>query len=328
MERVALEELEAQWEHFDALVLETPFIDAFCSSSAWTLSAHRAFHPEQEPFLFRSEDTWLAMARGTSEGIGRYLSPLEAMWGLSSPLIGPDVLGSAQRAIEALESVRDQWDALWLCGLDPEAPTFALLARHFHGKCAVFQGPSTRRHVASLEGGFEGWMGRRSRRFRASLRRAGRRAESAGIVAEWISDLEDEATRQAVYERALGVDDASWKGASDQGLRASEMASFYDHMTSRLASAGDLRVVFLRLGDRDIAMGFGALFGDAFRGLQMSYDAEFARYSPGNLIQVEFIRRLCDDQVPSYDLGTDIGYKGRWAEPGLQTVALVIRRGP
>jgi hypothetical protein len=327
MERVALEQLQADREHFDALALETPFIDVFCSSTPWTLSAHLAFHPEQEPFLFRSEETWLAMARGVSEGIGRYLSPLEAMWGLASPIVGPDVLGSAQRAIEALESVRGEWDALWLCGLDPEGPTFALLARHFYGSCAVLQGPSTSRHVASLEGGFDAWFGRRSRRFRASIRRAIRQAESAGIVAEWVEGLDDAATRSEVYDRALAVDDASWKGASDQGLRATEMASFYDHMTSRLATSGDLRVVFLRLGDRDIAMGFGAVFGGVFRGLQMSYDAEFGRYSPGNLIQVELIRRLCEDGVLIYDLGTDIGYKGRWAEPGLETVALVIRQG-
>jgi hypothetical protein len=326
MEPIQLDELRRDSELFDALAQETPYVDQYCSSSPWVLSAHEAFCPEQELFLFRSATTWLTLARGVSDHIGRYLAPLEAMWGLASPMLGVDPVQSTLEAIEALESIEDEWDSLWLCGLDPKAPPFMLLARHFSERNAVFLGPPTLRHVASLEGGFEGWMSRRSSRFRANLRRALRGADSAGIETEWLTEFSDEAVLRASFQRALAIDDASWKGESDQGLRASEMATFYDKMTERLSQRGALRMIFLKLGGRDIAMGFGAQVGDALRGLQMSYVKEFASYSPGNVLQAEFIRRLAADGVQRYDLGTDLGYKARWAQPGRETAALVIRR--
>lgn len=326
MERVQLDDLRRESDAFDSLAHQTPHVDRYCSSSPWALSAHEAFYPEQELFLFRSRTAWLTLARGVSEHIGRYLAPLEAMWGLASPLLGVDPIRSTLEAIEAIQTLEDEWDSLWFCGLDPNAPPFMLLARHFSEENAVYLGPATLRHVASLEDGFDGWMGRRSGRFRANLRRAIRGADAAGIETEWLADFSDEGVRSDCFQRALAIDDASWKGESDQGLRASEMARFYDKMTTRLGRSGALRMIFLKLGGRDIAMGFGAQVGDTFRGLQMSYVREFAAYSPGNVLQAQFIERLAAQGVQRYDLGTDLGYKARWAQPGRETAALVIRR--
>ena len=326
MQRIELAELRRDSEAFDALAQETPYIDHYCTSSPWALSAHEAFHPEQELFLFRSDSAWLTLARGFSEHIGRYLAPLEAMWGLASPVLGVDPINATLQAIEALESIDGEWDNLWLCGLDPNAPPFMLMARHFSSRHGVFLGPPTLRHVASLEGGFDGWMSRRSSRFRANLRRALRQAESVGIETEWLTDFSDEDLRKSAFERALAIDDASWKGESLQGLRASEMANFYERMTRRLARRGALRMIFLKLGGKDIAMGFGAQSGPTLRGLQMSYVQEYAPYSPGNVLQARFIERIAAEGLQHYDLGTDLGYKARWAGPGLETAALVIRR--
>jgi CelD/BcsL family acetyltransferase involved in cellulose biosynthesis len=152
-----------------------------------------------------------------------------------------------------------------------------------------------------------------------------RRADEAGIQVEWVDKVADETTREALFQRALAVDARSWKGQSGQGLLASEMATFYDRMTARLHEVGGLRMLFLRMGERDVAMGFGAVFGDTFRGLQMSFDDAYRAYAPGNLVQAKLIEHLCEAGTAHYDLGTDMGYKSRWAEAGLETAALVIR---
>ena len=107
---------------------------------------------------------------------------------------------------------------------------------------------------------------------------------------------------------------------------ASNMAPFYDHMTAYLARRGMLRLVFARLDGEDIAMGFGGILGDTFRGLQMSYDERHRHLSLGNLIQLALITRVADEGVARYDLGTEMDYKRRWSEPGMETVALVVRR--
>ena len=326
MERLTLAAFEAEADVFDRLVLETPRIDPFCSSSAWVLSAHEAFHPEQEPWVFRSESGYLVLAEGRTPEIGTYLAPLEAMWGLASPLVGFGRGDLAAEACDLLCRETPRWDALWLCGLDPRSVTFSALAVGLSENYSLFRGPVTRRHVAALDGGVDGYLGRRSSRFRANLRRADRRAVQAGITWTWVDTVPSDTEREALFSRALRIDEQSWKGLSGQGLGVGGMAAFYDRMTARLAARGALRLVFATLGGEDIAMGFGAVFGTTFRGLQMSFDERFRHLSPGNLVQLEMLRRLEDEAIGWYDLGTDIGYKSRWGEPGLETVALVVRR--
>ena len=326
MNRLTLAELEAQSERFDALALDSPDVDAFCSSTAWVVPAHKAFHPEQELFCYEGEFGYLALAQGEAPNLGTYLAPLEAMWGLASPLVGAD---SARLAIEAWRTLRGDhasWNALWLCGLSPHGAAFKALAMLAGQGQRLFVGPTTYRHVASLEGGVEGWLGRRTRIFRKNLRQATRKVERANVTFEWHrSPGEDE--QEALYKRALAVDDKSWKGLDAQGLRASNMAEFYQHMTRYLAKRGALRMVFARCDGADIAMGFGGILGDTFRGLQMSYDERFKHLSLGNLIQLELIKQVAQESIQHYDLGTEMDYKRRWSNPGLETVALVVRAG-
>ena len=325
MNRLSLAEFEAHTGRFDTMALASPNLDAFCSSAAWIVPAHKAFHPEQDLYLFEGEFGYLALARGETPNLGSYLAPVEAMWGLASPLIGAE---SARLAIEAWRTIRSEcgdWDALWLCGLSPHGAAFKALAMLAGQGQRLFVGPTTYRHVALLDGGIEGWRSRRARSFRKGLRQASRRAQEAGVEFEWHDTFTPD-DRDLVYRRALDVDDRSWKGLESQGLRASNMATFYDHMTAYLAQRGALRVVFATLEGEDIAMGFGGILGPTFRGLQMSYDDRFKHLSLGNLVQQELIAHVAVEGVRYYDLGTEMDYKRRWSNPGLETVALVVRK--
>ncbi len=324
MIRTDLAAISAEADSFDALALKTPQVDAFCTSSAWILSAHQAFHPEQEPYVYRSDEGWLVLARGHAAGLGAYLAPMEAMWGLASPLLGDGeaLFAGCERA---LLSAQDDWDTLWLCGMNPGSSAFRCLSQRFGKTHRLFLGPVTRRSVADLSRGLDGFWADRARVFRKNLRRARRLADEAGIVWEWHATVTGDA-RERLYARILDVDRRSWKGLAHEGLSDSGMITFYELMSRRLAEAGRMRVVFARLDDEDVAMGFGATFGDSFRGLQMSYDDRFRSLSLGNLVQVELITRLCAEGITSYDLGTEMDYKRRWSEPGLETTTLVIRR--
>lgn len=328
LSRLDLDGFEALADAYDDATLVTPDVDAACTSAAWVVSAHRAFHPEQEPFLFQLEgDGFLALARDDTPVLGRYLAPLEAMWGLASPIVSHDPMTAARGAAAILRALDSEWDALWLCGLAPRSAAFNTLAMLLGAHYRLFLGPTTRRHVATLEGGLDGFLARRSSRLRRNLRRALRCADELGVTWHWHDDVSDPAERDALYRRVLAIDDASWKGQSAQGLNASQMGHFYDLMTARLASRDRLRLVVARLDGEDVAFGFGSVFGDTFRGLQMSFDDRFRHLSLGNLVQLKLLEHLCEDPtVTQYDLGSDIEYKRRWAEPGLETVALVVRK--
>ncbi|MFU8806973.1 MAG: GNAT family N-acetyltransferase, partial [Bradymonadaceae bacterium] len=68
------------------------------------------------------------------------------------------------------------------------------------------------------------------------------------------------------------------------------------------------------------------IFQDTFRGLQMSYHDDYRDHSPGSLAQLALIENLCEEGIRSYDLGSDMEYKRQWAEEGLGTVALIVRK--
>src|SRR5690606_7765888 len=96
------------------------------------------------------------------------------------PLIGGDPGGLAQ-ALLAILAARSDWDLAIVPGLPLGSPLLAAVAAALDGRFRLARGPMTRRHIASLEGGVDGFLARRSAGVRKSLRRAARRAEAEGI---------------------------------------------------------------------------------------------------------------------------------------------------
>jgi hypothetical protein len=318
------EGLTARSEAFDRRVAETEGVDRFCSSTDWVLPAHAAFHAEHVPWVYQAGDGFVALAQGLSPTVGRYLAPLEAMWGLATPFVGADQATVTAAAIVELERRADEWDTLWLSGLNRQSVSFALLVRHFGRSYRLGLGPTTKRHSASLAGGFDGFMGRRSAKFRANLRRAQRAAAAAGITFEVGPRRGAAEAAAALHARAMAVEARSWKGLSGQGVNQGSMLPFYGHMLPRVMARGGLRCLFARRGGEDVAFLFGAVTGATFRGLQVSFDDRYRALSLGNVMQAAMIERLCEEGLGWYDLGSDLPYKARWSEEGLVTGTLAV----
>jgi hypothetical protein len=325
--------LTALAEAYDEAVAKSPHIDHFCSTSAWVLSAHEAFHADHPVQARRVDDGFVALCRGHAPELGRFLAPLEAMWGLASPLVGPDERALAQGAAEWLLSDPD-WNLLWLGGLMKDGRAFTHLVRLLGPKVQLRLGPATVRYRASLDGGLDGWLSRRTASFRKRLRQAQRWARDE-LSFEWVdaaTPFETHERARALFERIHAVEQRSWKGREGTGFVTGDMYRFYELMVPRLAlregrGGHGLRVLFARQGERDVAVCFGGVVLDTYRGLQNSFDDAFRQHSLGNVMQAESIARLCDEGLGVYDLGSEMDYKSRWAESALETVTLLaIRR--
>jgi Acetyltransferase (GNAT) domain len=314
-------ELDRRSDEIDDLAGRTPDIDAFCSSSAWVLPAQAAFAPNARPLIHESADGVAAFMSLALEGGVVAAVPLEASWGLASGLLGADpepVVAGFLAALRA-EPSTERPRVIAFSGTDPDSRAAEVLDR----AGARPAGMATDRIVASLEGGLEGFLGRRSAKFRAEARRARRAAEASGIVYEHHLAFADGALGRA-EERILAIERKSWKSAEGNGIDAGPMREFYRRMLPRLAKKGSLRLVFVSRGGADVAFCFGGLGGGIYRGLQASFDHAQAKDSPGVLAHLEMIRLLADEGALGYDLGTDMEYKRRWGEPGLRTVAYVL----
>jgi CelD/BcsL family acetyltransferase involved in cellulose biosynthesis len=324
-------ELDAQRDAFDAIVEATPEIDTFCSSSDWILPACAAFAPDATPLVRLSRAGVLALAaRRVEGGGGRWACPLEAVWGLASPLIGPDPAPLVAAALAllagAVPPTTGRLVALALCGLAEDGAAERALLAHARRGFLAEPGPEMARIVASLEGGMDGFWSRRSPKFRANARRARRQAAAAGIQYEYVTAVTPEVPLARLWQRILQIEAKSRKAAIGGGLSVPEMRVFYERMLPRLAARGALRVVFARRGEDDLAFVFGGIFGGVYRGLQVSFDDRFAAESPGVLVHLEMLERLCVEGVSGYDLGTDMEYKRRWGEVGLVTRTWLVSR--
>jgi hypothetical protein len=316
-------DLAAIADDFDREVAQTPAIDRFCSSSAWILAATAALMPPRAPFSFKGEFGYFAAMRGVHPAGFPYIEPVELAWGLASPLIGRDPRGLVGEIVPLLASRRD-WQLAIFSGLTVTGPQRRALDATLPARWERRRGQPTIRHVASLEGGLDGFLSRRSRELRKSLRKSLRAAKEAGMTFESVRASEPDAP--ALYERIQAVEARSWKSRECVGIHTGPMRAFYGAMLPRLCALGQQRTIFARLADRDVGYILGAVMVGEYRGLQFSYDADLAQFGIGGLLQYHQIAELCDEGIARYDLGTEMDYKRRWAEEIMETEMLVLVR--
>lgn len=317
-------DLAAHADAFDHAVMQTPDIDRFCSSAAWILAADAALMPRRAGFSFRGRYGYLAACRGIHPTGFPYIEPVELSWGLASPIIGGDVEALVADVVSLLAQ-RSDWRFAILSGLTAAGPQRRALEAALPARWERRSGgPATVRHVARLTGGIDGFLARRSREFRKSIRKALRSAAERGLTFEAVRAAEAEAT--ALYDRIQCVEATSWKAREGVGISEGPMRAFYGAMLPRLCRLGQQRTMFARYRDRDVGYILGAVTVDEYRGLQFSYDHSLAELNIGSLLQYYQIVRLCDEGVVRYDLGTEMDYKRRWAESIMATEMLVVVR--
>ena len=320
-----------QYQDWARLALETGQADPFCCTPVWQLSFHDAFAPARRLLIRETPDAVLAFAEHvTSRGLV-FLTPIEPHWFFGSPLLGEGAVDMFRETLPLLE--REYAPALPRIVLGAVRPGGSLLGR-VHG--VLGPGWQAVRHLAgiqgaaSLEGGLDGFLSRRSGGRRRKIRQAFRRAGEQGVQFERARPRDwEEAAR--TYERMLAVEAESWKGLGQCGMAEEPSRTFYGILITRLALLDAARVIFARRGERDIGFIFGAVAGRVYRGQQFSFADDWRPYGLGNLLQVEQVRWLCEEGVGRYDMGPLTGprmeYKAHWTEQRLGIETWVLERG-
>ncbi len=136
---------------------------------------------------------------------------------------------------------------------------------------------------------------------RSDLRRARRRAEQLGPVTTQIH-TPDLCDLPSLLDTAFEVEARSWKGQARTALaHDSVRAVFYRQYAQAACTAGNLRICFLRIGDRVAAMQLAIEHGDGFWLLKVGYDAKFSECSPGLLLMRDTIRYAVEAGLSRYE---------------------------
>lgn len=318
-------------EQLEHLADSTPGIDPWCSGPDWIFPAHAAFAPRAEVVDVVEPGQGVALLARHPSVQGMVLGGREPLWGFACPVL----TNSSERFAKAL-AARLADDPTWSRLVLPGMPGDAVLLRTF-GTAFLDHQVTTADSVGGAEGitrqiidladGYDAWWMRRSAKFRRGISQARNRAETAGFT------FTDASTEPHLIERLVRIEMSSWKGMDNSGITTPEMQAFYRAMLDRLQHKGRLRCTIAQQHGHDVGYIVGGVRGSRYRGLQLSYTEDVAKFSVSHLLQRREIEALCaseinGERVATYDMGMDMDYKQRWADHSQPSLVLVVDRKP
>lgn len=320
-------ELQRSWTQ---TAVSTNQGDPFCCTTAWQLSFHDAFSPKRRLLIEATAGSVIAFAETFFSPQDICLTPIEAGWLFGCPLLGGYAVELLTEALEYAANVYTPLSpALMISGIRPGGELSRRLLRRFSSEYAIFLYATSVQCAASLAGGVDGFLSRRSANHRSKLKKASRRISEKGVCFERVvpgSPQESETT----FFRMLAVEQASWKGIGKCGMAEPPAEQFYAVMLQRLAAAKEARVIFATHEGKDIGFIFGGMAGKIYRGQQFSYDDGWKTFSIGNLMQLEQITWLCEEHATRYDMGPLTGprmhYKAHWTEKEIELQTWVLKK--
>ena len=119
-----------------------------------------------------------------------------------------------------------------------------------------------------------------------------------------------------LVEEAFQVEAASWKGRAGSAMLQDPLrGQFYRQFAAAACERGILRMCFMRIDGRPVAMQMAAECGRRFWLLKIGYDEQFSRCSPGTLLMLETLRYAATHGLSSYEfLGTDEPWTRVWTQ--------------
>ena len=165
-------------------------------------------------------------------------------------------------------------------------------------KLVCFREPLRNAPFAEISGSFEAF---RQHGINPSTRRKIEQ-KKRGLVRDTGATLKVVETPHNVtaeLEECFAVEVSGWKGRDGTAILShADTGQFFRDLGRALADDDVLRLSTLRIGPRLVAFDIEALDGRRLWWLKTGYDEEFARYSPGRVLQLAVIERC-------FELGLD-----------------------
>lgn len=244
--------------------------------------------------------------------------PLDA-WG---PFFGPisgEPTATLYTAFRYLANTSKSWDLFDLRWIEEEVDRGrTLTAMRCHGFTPVPL-PWQTSYAIDLPDDFDAYLATRSPKFRATIRRAIRKAEQEGIYQERYRAVTDTARpfcpNEELYDQCVDLARRTWQGGSSTGTTISheETAEYFRECFVKASRCGMLDLMTLKRDGKLIAFSYNHHHQGRLLGMRMGYEPDCKRLSPGVALlgmQIRDSIRRGDSQI---DLGSEHGdVKKRW----------------
>lgn len=161
---------------------------------------------------------------------------------------------------------------------------------------------------------------------RQQLERRSRRLKEIGEV-DFVVTRE---YSRELLERYFELEAKGWKGRKGTAVSDdTRVSQLHHHFAKQISDRESLHIYELKLDGRTIAMSLNIRYDHKMIHWKTSYDEEFARYSPGNLLFRNLVANCIDDGSPEIDfLSPATPNKKFWSSSEREHVGFyVFRRG-
>jgi len=229
---------------------------------------------------------------------------------------------------EVLEFLRREvgWQAMMLSYVPTESSLFpAIRSLRQEGLILAAQYEKMSSPFLRVEGDFDEYYQSLSKKFRQNNGRALRALGKLGPVE--FEELRSGPPLERDLGEALEIEASAWQGNNSTAiLQDASESHFYRQVAANAAASNQLRLYFIKCGDKRVAFDCCLLYRGVVSGLKNAYDQDYAKYSPGTLLRIWLLEQLAQENVPfTYDmLGTAAPWKLRWTDQVAQLQELVV----
>lgn len=206
-----------------------------------------------------------------------------------------------------------RWHILQLCEMPLDNPVYksfveASHANNYRIKVAYsYDSP-----YLPIHGNWVDYFGSLKRKFQSNMRNRAKRLNSLGKVDyEVMCDLQEVDSALAT---GFTIEQKSWKGVSGTAIACNpELISFYTRWAQIAAKQKWLQLSFLKVNGQPVAFDYSLKYQDRMYCMKIGYDPDFYKFSVGQLLCAEILKRCFKNGVAEYDfLGETTEQKRNW----------------
>jgi hypothetical protein len=209
----------------------------------------------------------------------------------------------------------DEWDVLELRQLPAGSRVLDTLPRPgIERRLLLGEWPSTESPFIPVRQSWDVYFKSLKKGHRANIRKSLQHLEETAAVG---LDVVAGADRlDADIEEALNLEAVAWKDEGGTAIRSRpDTTAFYRQILRTAAERGWLRIYFLTLGGKRIAVRMALLFRNKVYMLKSGYDPQYAPYSPGHLLCHKILDEAWRLRFEELDfLGNAERWKLNWAK--------------
>jgi len=230
--------------------------------------------------------------------------------------------------MNTLKSSRVRWDIMSLETLPVNLPATKALEDTAPGFGFGVQVVKSHENPGiSLEGGWEAYYARRSRRLKNgnNLIRNRLKRDNKEVEIRCFDFASEGFELQSLLEILTKLSASSWKASTGLTLDNPGPGAFLTRLSEHAVTNSWFLVWLVTIDQEPAAMEYQLEFNGIISGLRADYDAKFKDYSPGTLLNWRIIERLFDRDASYYALGPGSNpYKSRWSEEGRELRDIVL----